>query len=106
MIQENDKRGSVVLNAIGNKIKCQRIYTNINPNPTEPLGFSLNKKYTLNVVKEIKVTDSFLTLDKETRKCQEERYDDCTTRDYIETLLSQCECLPFAISSNDEVAVI
>ena len=55
-------------------------------------------------MKEITVTDSFLTLDKETRKCQEERYDDCTTKDYIETLLSQCECLPFAISINDEVS--
>ena len=77
-MQEGTVKESITLNAIGNERKCQRIHTNINLLLTEPLRLSLNKKYTLNVMKEITVTDSFLTLDKETRKCQEERYDDCT----------------------------
>ena len=57
----------------------------------------------LNVVKEITVTDSFLSLDKETRGCQVESFDKCTTRNHINTLMNKCQCLPFQMESTKEV---
>ena len=53
--------------------------------------------YYINVLKEIEVTDSFLTMDKEIRECQDESFDDCTTRNYINTLINECQCLPFKV---------
>ena len=56
----------------------------------------INKYYRLYVVKEVSVTESFLTLREETRKCQKKiTFDECTTQRYIETLKSKCRCLPF-----------
>ena len=56
-------------------------------------------KYNLNAIKEIKVTESYLGLDIEDRGCQnEEAVEECTTRQYIETLLHKCTCLPLKIA--------
>ena len=56
-------------------------------------------KYNLNALKEIKVTESYLGLDIEDRSCQnEEAVEECTTRQYIETLLHKCACLPLKIA--------
>ena len=61
-------------------------------------------EYNLNVLKESEVTDSFLGLSKEDRKCQnEEAYVKCTTRHYIDTMKKKCGCLPLSISLNDTV---
>ena len=57
----------------------------------------------LNIIKEITVTESFLSLDKDTRGCQEESYDDCTTRKYINALILKCQCLPFKLRLTEEV---
>ena len=55
-------------------------------------------------MKQIKITDEFLRLDKETTKCQnEETYDDCVTKQYIVSLTQECECLPFSIAQTDKV---
>jgi len=64
-------------------------------NTIEPMELSLNMKHYFNVIKEISVTDSFLSLDKDIRGCQEESYDKCTTRKYMNTLMNKCQCLPF-----------
>ena len=59
----------------------------------------IGKEYNLMVVKEIKVTDSFLGLDKDVINCQNrESLNECKTREYINTLNNQCGCLPSAIS--------
>ena len=63
----------------------------------------IGKKYYFNVIKEISVTDSFLTLDKDIRGCQEESYDECTTRKYKNTLINQCQCLPFQMIQSTKV---
>ena len=64
---------------------------------------SIGKEYNLNNVKEISVTDEFLTLYKTIIKCQnEESLQDCKTRKYNDAKVEQCKCLPFAIR-NDEV---
>ena len=70
---------------------------------SEPLKLSLEKKYYLNVMKEIMVTNSFLTLDKNTRGCQEESFDDCITRKYMATLIHKCQCLPFTMKTIQQV---
>ena len=69
-----------------------------------PLKLSLDMEYNLNVIKEITVTDSFLSMDKDIRGCQRESYDDCTSRKYTNTLLSKCQCLPFQLKLTEEVS--
>ena len=72
---------------------------------SEPLELSLEKMYYhLNVIKEITVTDSFLTLNKNIRGCQEESFDDCMTWKYKKILKDECQCLPFQIRSNEQVS--
>ena len=53
-------------------------------------------EYNINILKEISVTESYLGLDQEIIKCQNiEPLDNCTTRQYITSLLSKCGCVPF-----------
>ena len=67
----------------------------------------MGNEYNLNTVKEISVTDDFVTLDKTIIKCQnEELLQDCKTRKYINTMVEQCKCLPFSIRTNNEVTFI
>ena len=55
-------------------------------------------EYNLDVLKNIETTESYLGLDQDVRGCQnEETIDNCTTRQYIDTLLEKCECLPYSI---------
>ena len=43
-------------------------------------------------------------LDPEVIKCQnEETYDDCTTRQFLEHIRNVCGCLPLALRLSDEV---
>ena len=53
-------------------------------------------EYNLNALKKIKVTDSYLDLNQDVRGCQN-NVDilNCTTRNYIDTHLRKCGCLPF-----------
>ena len=54
-------------------------------------------------MKEMKVTDSFLSLNKEVRGCQNvEPFEDCTTRNYLESLRNNCGCIPFAMGSHSQ----
>ena len=60
-------------------------------------------EYNLDVLKEIRVTESFLRLDQDVIKCQnEESQDSCRTRQYIDTLKNECGCLPYNLHSYDE----
>jgi len=68
------------------------------------LKLKVGHEYNLNNVKEIEVTEDFLTLDKPIIKCQnDESLEDCKTRKYIDALNKKCKCLPFAIRNDDEV---
>ena len=58
----------------------------------------------MNVIKEIKVTDSFLSMDKGVKGCQKESFDDCTTRKYMNALMSKCHCLPLQVIQTNEVS--
>ena len=65
------------------------------------MKLNLDYQYNLNSLKEIKVTDSFLSLDKKTKGCQQETYNDCTTKNYLKTLIYTCQCLPFQLKTTD-----
>ena len=50
------------------------------------------------------MTDGFMTLDEPVIKCQnEENYDDCKTRKYVDALKKKCECLPSSIVTPKQV---
>ena len=70
----------------------------------EPLELSLERKYFLNVIKEISVTDSFMSMDKDVRGCQKESYDKCSTTKYIDALMNECQCLPFQMIQSNKVS--
>ena len=58
----------------------------------------------MNVVKEIRVTDSFLGLEKDIRGCQTvDSFENCTTNAFVETSLEFCGCLPFNIRQSENV---
>ena len=63
----------------------------------------MEMEYNLNVIKEVRVTDSFQSMGKDIKGCQEESYDECTTRKYMSTLIRNCQCLPFKLRLTDEV---
>ena len=58
----------------------------------------------MNNVKEIEVTDDFLTLDQTIINCQnDESLEDCQTRKYVNEFVEQCKCFPFAIRKSHKV---
>ena len=60
-------------------------------------------KYDL-VLRETRVTDSFLDFDLEVRGCQnEEPVQNCTTRQHINTIVEKCKCLPLNLNNNNKV---
>ena len=68
------------------------------------MGLFGEGKFNLHSMKEISVTDSFLGLDRDTRKCQDiETYDDCKTQIYIKHLRHECGCLPLSLRLSREV---
>ena len=55
-----------------------------------PLFLRGENHYSLTAVKNIRVTDSFMTLDQSVRKCQtEEKIYKCRTRKYLELLFER-----------------
>ena len=70
----------------------------------EPVQLIGEGKYNLNALKEFEATDSFLSMDEATRKCQNtETLDSCNTRHYLAALVDQCGCLPFNVRINNTV---
>ena len=68
------------------------------------MKLEVGKEYNLNNVKEIKTTKDFLTLDKYVIGCQNvESINECRSREYVDTLLKMCGCLPFGLIDLDQV---
>ena len=64
-------------------------------------------EFNLQNLKEINVSDSFLTLDVDSRKCQHiETYNDCKTRLYIKNMKQKCGCLTLSHIMSEEVYII
>ena len=52
-------------------------------------------KYNLNTLKEIKVTESYLGIDRDVRACQNiQTIEKCRTQKYIRGIIGTCGCLP------------
>ena len=61
-------------------------------------------QYNLLSLKEVVVTDSFMGLDTNERKCSNiETVDDCKTRLHVENFRRQCGCLPLSLKLSEEV---
>ena len=72
----------------------------------DPLKLKVGMEYNLNNVKEILPTDDFLTLDRNIIKCQiEESLNDCKTRQFQDTVVDQCGCLPFSMGNFNQVSL-
>ena len=72
---------------------------------TEPVKLIGEGEYNINVLTQIEVTESFLGLKEDSRKChKEEVYTNCTTKKYHDTFLSECGCLPFNIRLSNKVS--
>ena len=73
----------------------------------EPVALQGEGEYNLNVLQDIEVTESYLGLDQNIRRCQNaEPYDNCTTRHYIDALMKECKCLPFSIAQFSKVMIL
>ena len=65
----------------------------------EPVTLIGQGEYNLNELKEVMVTDSYIGLDQAVRKCQNnEPFFNCTTKNYINSILDQCGCLPLNLN--------
>ena len=61
----------------------------------EPVKLTGEGEYNINVITEIKATESYLGMDQDITKCQkEEPLYNCTTRIYLQSILRNCGCLP------------
>ena len=71
------------------------------------MGLFGEGQYNLHSMKEIKVTDSFLGLDKDTRNCQNiESYIDCESRLHLKNLRKACGCLPLSLKMSEKVSKV
>ena len=65
-----------------------------------PLKLHGENHYSLTAVKNVKITNSFMTLDQSVRKCQiEEKLYECTSRKYLDLVYDTCGCVPFSIKN-------
>ena len=95
VVSEQEVHAFIYLNTIGEWIQFSLHKHFLYLEPVKLIG---EGEYNLNVLKESIATDSYLGLDQNIRKCQnEESLYNCTTRKYIDTLLDQCGCLPLNI---------
>ena len=70
----------------------------------DPVTLYGEGEYNLNALKEILVTESFLGLSQEAKDCQNtETFNDCVTKNYLEQMRQECECLPLSYVLNDQV---
>ena len=61
-------------------------------------------EYNLNDLKHIVTTESYLGLSHDVKDCQnEEDVYNCTSRQYLEKILSLCGCLPLNLKRYDKV---
>ena len=56
--------------------------------------------YALSAVKQITVTEDFMELDQNQKKCQtKETFEDCKTKLYLGKLEKECNCIPYRLKN-------
>ena len=69
----------------------------------EPLTVHGDGNYPLSLVKEIKVTDTFLGLEQRFKKCQtKESLGECTSALLLNKSIEMCGCVPFGLKTLTE----
>ena len=64
----------------------------------------MENEYNLNVIKEITATSSFLSMERNVRKCRDdETFDECATSKFIDDLIKKCNCLPLNLRITEKV---
>ena len=82
----------------------QHIITNIKLYFEEPVILIGEGKYNINHLKEIKVTEDYLGLDQNVRKCQHNKpLQDCTTKHYFDTIMGKCGCIPLSVKLSNKL---
>ena len=65
---------------------------------SEPVVLIGEGEYNLDDLQEVKVTDSFLGLDRAVITCQNEQpFANCTTEQYLKSLVDECRCIPMSL---------
>ena len=65
----------------------------------DPITLNGEGAYNFNSIKQIDVSESFLSMDPDIIKCQtKESLNDCTTRFYLLEVKDKCHCIPYAVS--------
>ena len=73
-------------------------------NILDPVSLIGEGLYNFNSVKYISVTDSFLGLHRDFKKCQSiETIDNCETRLYKEKVRQECGCVPLSLRLSEKV---
>ena len=81
------------------EVQIERHNIHSQPPSLEPVRLHGQGEFNLDALKELKVTDSFLGMDENVRKCQYlEPLNNCTTRELIGKMIKECDCLPFNIN--------
>ena len=69
-----------------------------------PLRVHGEGHYQLTSVKDVKVTQEFLSLNIEDKKCQHETtLDECRTKMYLSKMRNICKCFPYGIWAQEKV---
>ena len=105
IVKSNDYQHSFIyLNTIGRRLTLYlTIFFTLN---LESMKFIGEGQYNLNTLKTIEVTESYLGLGQDVIQCQNvETIQNCTTRQYTESLQHKCGCLPITMTLSNKVDI-
>ena len=78
--------------------RCSYFILPFMQHPVEPVRVFGGATLSISEVKVMEVTEDYLGLDESVRKCQNrEPFENCTTRQYLDSVKSLCNCVPFAL---------
>ena len=87
-------------------LQCNKVTSDTWLYIAEPVELNGEGEYNLNVLKEIKTTESFLGLDESARGCENQEPFVCSTTKYVDTFQGRCGCLPLNMKlENNEVGM-
>ena len=55
--------------------------------------------FAITALKKMTTTKSFMNFPETVRKCQVETYEECQTRNFLDSVVKQCGCLPWTLST-------
>ena len=92
---ENEDSSQMNLVPKSNEDKSVRIYLNTLSSFSDHRAGT----YSMTALKKMTGTKSFLALPDVDKGCQLDTFEDCYTKHYIKSVLEQCGCVPWALTS-------